>query len=125
MADCGCGWARQVGISMLQIVACVNDVYSIPWPPNFSSFLDILKVFLVDVLTVTKANCAVRFTYFQSTLLTLMVFKGARFVEWNDLDRSRPVVVGACVALCVVATRANDVVVCCLLCGSLSSCDSP
>ena len=37
----------KVGISMLQIIASANDVYSIPWPPAFSGFLDTMKVFLV------------------------------------------------------------------------------
>ena len=37
----------KVGISMLQIVATANSVYTIPWPPAFSSFLDLLKIFLV------------------------------------------------------------------------------
>ena len=38
----------KIGISMLQIVATANSVYTIPWPPAFSSFLDLLKIFLVS-----------------------------------------------------------------------------
>ena len=34
-----------------------------------------MKVFLVDIITVTKANCAVPMNYFESLLLTLLVFK--------------------------------------------------
>ena len=37
----------KIGISMLQIVATANSVYTIPWPPAFSSFLDLMKIFLV------------------------------------------------------------------------------
>ena len=62
----------KIGISMLQIVASANSVYSIPWPSVFSNFLDLLKVFLVDVVTLTKANCARRMTYFESTAATLV-----------------------------------------------------
>jgi hypothetical protein len=36
--------AVQVGISMLQIVASANSVYDIPWPEQFSNFLDVMKV---------------------------------------------------------------------------------
>ena len=37
----------KIGISMLQIIANANSVYSIPWPGNFNDTLNILKVFLV------------------------------------------------------------------------------
>ena len=36
----------KVGISMLQIVGNANEVYSIPWPVQFSNFLDVVKVSL-------------------------------------------------------------------------------
>jgi hypothetical protein len=44
----------QVGISMVQIISSANSVYSIPWPDSFSAFLDLLKVFMIDIITITK-----------------------------------------------------------------------
>ena len=60
---------------MLQIIASANSVYDIPWPTSFSAFMDVMKLFQVDLLTVTKANCTVRLDYYQSLLLTLLLFK--------------------------------------------------
>ncbi len=65
----------QVGISMMQIIASANSVYDIPWPQSFSGLLDVLKVFLVDFITITRTNCAARLNYYQSLLLTLLLFK--------------------------------------------------
>jgi hypothetical protein len=41
---------------MLQIVASANSVYNIPWPTSFSAFLEVMKVFLVDIITITKVR---------------------------------------------------------------------
>jgi hypothetical protein len=41
---------------MLQIVASASSVYNIPWPTSFSAFLDVMKVFLVDIITITKVR---------------------------------------------------------------------
>ncbi len=60
---------------MMQIIASANSVYDIPWPQSFSAFLDVLKVFLVDFITITKTNCAKRLDYYQGLLLTLLLFK--------------------------------------------------
>ena len=56
MPVCGCvhHYSCQVGISMVQIISSANSVYDIPWPTSFSSFLDLLKVFMVDLITITK-----------------------------------------------------------------------
>jgi hypothetical protein len=67
----------KVGISMMQIIASANSVYEIPWPTSFAAFLDVLKVFLVDVVTITRTNCARRMDYYQSLLVTLLLFKVA------------------------------------------------
>jgi hypothetical protein len=45
---------------MVQIISSANSVYDIPWPTSFSSFLDVLKVFLVDLITITKVRRARR-----------------------------------------------------------------
>ena len=37
---------------MVQIITSANSVYDIPWPTSFSAFLDVMKLFLVDVVTV-------------------------------------------------------------------------
>ena len=60
---------------MMQIIASANSVYDIPWPQSFSGLLDVLKVFLVDFITITRTNCAARLNYYQSLLLTLLLFK--------------------------------------------------
>ncbi len=67
--------AQQVGISMAQIIASANSVYEVPWPQVFSDFLDIMKLFLVDVVTLTRAQCAAYMTYFSSLVLVLLLFK--------------------------------------------------
>ena len=41
----------KVGISMLQILANANSVYTIPWPSDFSNLLDVMKIFLIGIKT--------------------------------------------------------------------------
>jgi hypothetical protein len=38
----------KIGVSMAQIIGSANSAYEIPWPQQFSSFLDNLKIFLVS-----------------------------------------------------------------------------
>jgi hypothetical protein len=45
----------KIGVSMAQIVGSANSAYEIPWPAQFSSFLDDLKVFLVSCLCCRRA----------------------------------------------------------------------
>jgi hypothetical protein len=54
-------------------------VYDIPWPSSFSSFLDVMKVFLVDVITLTKARAlpphrTLHALLFARTVLACVVF---------------------------------------------------
>ncbi len=42
---------------MVQIIASANSVYDIPWPTAFSAFLDVMKLFLVDIITVRRRRC--------------------------------------------------------------------
>ena len=44
---------------MVQIMSSANSVYDIPWPRSFSSFLDLLKVFMVDLITITKVSVTI------------------------------------------------------------------
>ena len=44
----------KVGISMLQIIATANSVYSIPWPSDFSALLDVMKIFLVGMIHILQ-----------------------------------------------------------------------
>ena len=59
----------------LQIIASASTVYDIPWPPQFMSFISTLRVFLVDVVSITKANCAQPMNYYDSLLLVLVGLK--------------------------------------------------
>ncbi len=47
------------GVSMMQVLASASTAYSMPWSPQFSDLLDVLKVFLVDVISIPRANCGV------------------------------------------------------------------
>jgi hypothetical protein len=77
---------------MVQIIASANSVYQIPWPTSFSAFLDVLKLFLVDLITLTKANCAQPINFYASLTMVLLVFKavvgGVLFLSWA-LPRAR------------------------------------
>jgi hypothetical protein len=50
-----------------------------PPPPiqSFGSYLDTLKLFLVDIISLTKANCSNPMNYYQSLVLVLVGFKAA------------------------------------------------
>ena len=54
----------KIGVSMVQIIASANSTYDIPWPQNFGSYINGMKVFLVDVISLTKANCASPMSYY-------------------------------------------------------------
>ena len=59
----------KIGISMMQIVATANSVYSIPWPSSFSDFLDVMKVFLVRLLMYRCAMFVVIISHFSGARL--------------------------------------------------------
>jgi hypothetical protein len=65
----------KVGVSMVQIVAAANSAYSIPWPPSFASLQNAMKLFLIDVISLSKADCASPVLYYQTLLITLLGFK--------------------------------------------------
>jgi hypothetical protein len=46
------------------------DALTVTWPPTCT-----LQLFLVDIITVTKANCARPLTYYDSLLASLLSFK--------------------------------------------------
>ena len=56
----------------LQIIASASTAYSIPWPPSFNRLLSTLRIFLVDVVSITRTNCAQPMTYYGS-LMTLLI----------------------------------------------------
>jgi len=70
----------KVGVSMLQILASANTAYSIPWPSAFHSFLDDIKVVLVDVAGLIPANCTQTMTYYKQLVVDLVTFKAALLV---------------------------------------------
>ena len=47
-------------------------MYDIPWPSAFMSFISTLRVFLVDVVSITKANCARPMNYYDSMMVVLV-----------------------------------------------------
>ena len=78
-----------------QIIASGSTVYDIPWPPQFMSFISTLRLFLIDVVSITKANCARPMTYYDSMMVVLV---GTKLVLvllllgpwlWGRLRRSR------------------------------------
>lgn len=48
-----------------------------PFLQSFGTYLDALKLFLVDVISLTKANCTSLMDYYQSLVLVLAGFKAA------------------------------------------------
>ena len=65
----------KLGVSMVQIIASGSTAYAIPWPASFQAFLNGLRVFLVDVISLTRASCAQPMTYFSSLVVVLVGFK--------------------------------------------------
>ena len=58
-----------------QIIASGSTVYDIPWPPEFMSFISTLRLFLVDVISITKASCAQPMNYYDSMVVVLLGMK--------------------------------------------------
>ena len=58
-----------------QIVASSSTSYSIPWPDSFQGALDVFKVFLVDVISLTRATCARPMNYFVGLVVLVMGLK--------------------------------------------------
>jgi hypothetical protein len=69
----------KVGVSMVQIIAAANSAYSIPWPSSFAALQNVLKLFLIDVISLSKADCASPVMYYKTLLITLLGFKGIIF----------------------------------------------
>ena len=40
----------------MQIIASCSTVYDIPWPTSFLSFVSDMRVFLVDIISITKGS---------------------------------------------------------------------
>ena len=59
----------------LQIIASASSVYAVPWPPSFLSFMSSLRVFLIDIISITKANCAQPMNYYTSLVIVLLGMK--------------------------------------------------
>jgi uncharacterized membrane protein YgcG len=65
----------KVGLSMVQIIAAANNAYDIPWPDTFANFLDNMRVFLIDIISLTRTNCTQRTDFYASLLVVLIGFK--------------------------------------------------
>ena len=58
-----------------QIIASASAVYDIPWPPAFLSFISMLRLFLADIISITKAECSQPMNYYTALLVVLMGLK--------------------------------------------------
>ena len=56
-------------------MAAAGVSYSIPWPTAFHAFIAALRIFLVDVIAMTKAGCPQRVTFYTSLVVTLLGLK--------------------------------------------------
>jgi hypothetical protein len=65
----------KLGVSMVQIIASANSAYDIPWPSAFRRFLSLLRVFLVDVVSITQASCAQPMNYYASLMVVCIGLK--------------------------------------------------
>ena len=78
-----------------QILASGSTAYEIPWPANFSSFLSTLRLFLVDVISITRTNCAQPMNYYASMMTVLIGVKVVLVLmlvgpwAWARMKRSR------------------------------------
>lgn len=63
-----------VSLSFAQILAASNSSYTIQWPAAFNALLEYFKVFMLDILTVLKADCAGRLTFLERMQFTLLLF---------------------------------------------------
>ena len=84
----------KLGLSMMQIVASGSTVYDVPWPPAFHQFISSLRVFLVDLISITKASCTHSLTFYDSMVvvfvalkLALVLLLGLPYI-WGKLFRS-------------------------------------
>ena len=58
-----------------QIVASGSTVYKIPWPPAFQSFISSLRLFLADVISISKANCTQPTDYYAGMVVVFVGLK--------------------------------------------------
>ncbi len=65
----------KVGVSMVQIIASANSAYAIPWPPLFSRLLLSLRLFLIDVASITQLGCSQPVTFYTSLCIVLLGLK--------------------------------------------------
>ena len=47
---------------------------AIPWPQVFSEYLNLLKVALLDLLTLTRTGCAAPISFYNNLVITLAMF---------------------------------------------------
>lgn len=59
-----------------QVLASANTSMSIPWPDVFATFLNTLKVAMLDLLTLTRTGCATPLNFYDNLLITLCLFAG-------------------------------------------------
>jgi hypothetical protein len=65
----------KLGVSMVQIIASANSAYDIPWPSAFGDFLLSLRVALIDIVAISRSNCAQPMDFYASLLLVCVGLK--------------------------------------------------
>lgn len=78
-------------LGFVQVVGAANSSYTIAWPAAFNSLVAMLKVFLLQVVTVLRAECASSMTYYDSMLVTLLLFVALisavmAFMTWSRVQ---------------------------------------
>jgi len=71
---CGAALVRQylpqttmkIGLAMLQIIGNANTAFSAPWPASFVTFANAMKVFMLELLALTRTSCATPVTFYTS-----------------------------------------------------------
>jgi hypothetical protein len=53
----------KIGVSLAQILGQLEFCLSMPWPMTFRWFIDLLKVFSVDLLSFLSVGCLTQYTY--------------------------------------------------------------
>ena len=65
----------KVALSLCQVIASGSSVYDIPWPSSFARLLDSMQLFLIDVVSLTRADCTQPISFYGRVVVVLVAFK--------------------------------------------------
>ena len=54
----------KIGLAMLQIVGNANTAFAAPWPSQFVELATGMKVFMLELLTLTRTSCTTPVTFY-------------------------------------------------------------